>query len=220
MFTSHVVTQTIKKTYTEGLRFKTNNFYYFRKDILKDLEIFFYCEQEEVKNPTSTSLVSWSWFILKHQDVCPLLLLHHQCKYQFVRKTNNALMLLWKYVCPYGHPGRVSGLPRGPRTTLKTMSLRDSLAFFFLNEVDLFNRDRYEESFVKLSSQSPGKQKNFSSSSYIYWSKFCPRKHQVCTASFLVSGCLAFSQESPRMEGELLCPHADSRWRSTWKEPM
>lgn len=59
MFTSHVVTQTIKKTYTEGLRFKTNNFYYFRKNILKDLEIFFYCEQEEVKNP-STSLVSWS----------------------------------------------------------------------------------------------------------------------------------------------------------------
>ena len=131
MFTSHVVTQTIKKTYTEGLRFKTNNFYYFRKNILKDLEIFFYCEQEEVKNPTSTSLVSWSWFILKHQDVCPLLLSHHQSKYQFVRKTNNALMLLWKYVCSYGHPGRVSGIPRGPQTTLKTMALPDSLAFFF-----------------------------------------------------------------------------------------
>ena len=29
---------------------------------------------------------------------------------------------------------------------------------FLLTEVDLFNRGRYEESFVKLSSQSPGKQ--------------------------------------------------------------
>ena len=54
-------------------------------------------------------------------------------------------------------------------------------------------------------------EKNFSSSSYLYWSKFCPRKHQVYFASFLISGCLAFSQGSPRTEGELLCPHADSR---------
>lgn len=45
--------------------------------------------------------------------------------------------------------------------TLKTMALPDSLVrFFFLSEVDLFNRGRYEESFVKDCRTVQGRSKN------------------------------------------------------------
>ena len=57
MCTSHVVTQTIKKTYTQGLRFKIKNFIVSKRTFSSDLGIFFYCKWEEVKNPTSNSLV-------------------------------------------------------------------------------------------------------------------------------------------------------------------
>lgn len=72
-----------------------------------EIDIFFYCESVEVKNPTITSLVPLFWFTIRHEEVYPLLLLHHLCKYQYGGKTNNAIKLSWKEFCSCGS----SGLP-------------------------------------------------------------------------------------------------------------
>lgn len=47
----------------------------------------------------------------------------------------------------YGHPRRVSGIPGTRNHTLKPWSYQ--ILLHFLTEVELFNRGRYEESFVK-----------------------------------------------------------------------
>lgn len=139
-----------------------------------------------------------------------------------LEKQINALILLWKYIALMDTLGESQSIPRGTRNhTLKTMVLPDSLAFFF-NWSRAFQQGRYEESFVKdcrTIQEGVRMEKEFSMRLSLLVKKFCPRKHQVCTASFLIPGCLAFSQGSPRMR-QLLCPHADSKWSSTWTEPM
>lgn len=105
-----LVTLSIIQTYTQGLKFNEIIFTAFAFSQKTNILNKFRCVVAEQSMTATTDLVPPLNCVLRCQQFCPPLLLHHQGKYQYIKKGKYVciLVLLFKQFRPCEFPESVS----------------------------------------------------------------------------------------------------------------